>query len=77
MDDWHEQDGALVRELEFPSFPEAIAFVNRLADLAERESHHPDIDVRYRRVTVRWTTHSAGGLTDRDRELADRTADLL
>ena len=77
MDDWHEQDGALVRELEFPSFREAIEFVDRLAGLAERENHHPDIDIRYRRVTVTWTTHSAGGVTDRDRELADRTADLL
>ncbi|HZD87933.1 MAG TPA: 4a-hydroxytetrahydrobiopterin dehydratase [Gaiellaceae bacterium] len=76
MDDWREQDGALVRELEFPSFREAIEFVNRLAELAERENHHPDVDIRYRRVTVRWTTHSAGGVTDRDRELADRTTDL-
>jgi 4a-hydroxytetrahydrobiopterin dehydratase len=77
MDGWEERDGALVRELEFPSFREAIAFVNRLADLAESENHHPDVDIRYRRVTVRWTTHSAGGITDRDRELADRTADLV
>ena len=77
MDAWEERDGALVRELELPSFADAIAFVNRLAELAERENHHPDIDIRYRRVTVRWTTHSAGGITERDRELAERTADLL
>ena len=77
MAEWQEQDGALVRELEFPSFREAIEFVNRLADLAERENHHPDLEIHYRRVIVRWTTHSAGGITDRDRELADRTADLL
>lgn len=76
MADWRESEGALVRELEFPSFPEAVAFVSRLAELAERENHHPDIDIRYRRVTVRWTTHSAGGITDRDRELAERTDDL-
>jgi 4a-hydroxytetrahydrobiopterin dehydratase len=76
MDEWQEKDGALVRELEFPSFMEAIAFVNRLAELAEQEKHHPDVDIRYRRVTVRWTTHSAGGITDRDRELAERTVDL-
>ena len=76
MDEWQEQDGALVRELEFPSFMEAVAFVNRLAELAEQENHHPDVDIRYRRVTVRWTTHSAGGITDRDRELAERTAAL-
>ena len=77
MESWAECDGALVREFEFPSFADAIAFVNRLAELAERENHHPEIDIRYRRVTVRWTTHSAAGITDRDRELAERTADLL
>lgn len=76
MDGWEERDGALVRELEFPSFADAIAFVNRLAELAERENHHPDVDIRYRRVTVRWTTHSEGGITDRDRELAERTTEL-
>lgn len=77
MVDWEERDGALVRELEFPSFAEAIAFVNRLAELAESENHHPDVDIRFRRVTVRWSTHSAGGITERDRELAERTAELL
>jgi 4a-hydroxytetrahydrobiopterin dehydratase len=76
MDGWEERDGALVREFELPSFREAIDFVDRLAELAESENHHPDIDVRYRRVTVRWTTHSAGGMTDKDRELAARTSGL-
>ncbi|HJQ75454.1 MAG TPA: 4a-hydroxytetrahydrobiopterin dehydratase [Gaiellaceae bacterium] len=76
MADWQEQDDALVREFELPSFPEAIAFVDRLAELAEGEDHHPDIDIRYRRVTVRWTTHSAGGITDKDREMAERTSAL-
>jgi 4a-hydroxytetrahydrobiopterin dehydratase len=77
MSGWLEQDGALVREFELPSFQEAIDFVVRLADLAESEDHHPDIDVRYRRVTVRWTTHSAGGITQQDREMAVRTAELV
>jgi 4a-hydroxytetrahydrobiopterin dehydratase len=75
--DWTERGGALERELEFPGFAEAIAFVNRLAELAESENHHPDIAISYRRVTVRWTTHSAGGITERDRELAARTDDLV
>ncbi|HET7572272.1 MAG TPA: 4a-hydroxytetrahydrobiopterin dehydratase [Gaiellaceae bacterium] len=75
--DWREEDDALVRELEFGSFAEAIAFVNRLAELADAENHHPDIDIRYRRVTVRWTTHSEGGVTERDRELAERTSGLV
>ena len=76
MTDWQEQDDALVREFELPSFREAIDFVDRLADLAESEDHHPDIDIRYRRVTVRWTTHSEGGITEKDREMAERTTAL-
>ncbi|HEY6016697.1 MAG TPA: 4a-hydroxytetrahydrobiopterin dehydratase [Gaiellaceae bacterium] len=75
-DGWQERDEALEREFEFPSFPEAIAFVNRVAELAEAENHHPDIAISYRRVTLRWTTHSAGGITDRDRELAERSSKL-
>lgn len=73
---WEERDDALVREFELPSFMEAIAFVDRLAEIADAENHHPDIDIRYRKVTVRWTTHDAGGITDRDRELAERTSGL-
>ena len=77
MDGWQEQDDALVREFELPSFSAAIAFVDRLAELAESANHHPDIDIRYRRVTVRWTTHSEGGITEKDREMADRTSALV
>ena len=69
-------DGALERTFELPSFPEAIAFVNRVAELAEAENHHPDVAISYKQVTLRWTTHSEGGITDRDRELAARSADL-
>jgi 4a-hydroxytetrahydrobiopterin dehydratase len=76
MDGWEERDDALVREFELPSFPAAIAFVDRLAELAESEDHHPDIDIRYRRVSVRWTTHSEGGITEKDRKMAERTSDL-
>ena len=76
MPAWPEIDGALERTFELGSFVEAIAFVNRVADLAERENHHPDIAVAYKKVTLRWTTHSAGGITDRDRELAARTDEL-
>jgi len=76
MDGWEEQDNALVREFEFGSFLQAIDFVVRLANAAESANHHPDIDIRYRKVTVRWTTHSEGGITDRDREMAERTSAL-
>jgi len=65
-----------VREFELPSFPAAIEFVDRLAELAESENHHPDIDIRYRKVTVRWTSHDKGGITERDRKMAERTSAL-
>lgn len=74
---WDEVDGALERTFELPSFAEAIAFVDRVAELAEAENHHPDIAISYKKVTLRWTTHSAGGITERDRELAARSADLV
>ncbi|MEN3341986.1 MAG: 4a-hydroxytetrahydrobiopterin dehydratase [Actinomycetota bacterium] len=77
LNEWQEVDGALQREIELPSFVEAIAFVSDVAALAERENHHPDIAISYRKVTLRWTTHSAGGITERDRELAGRTDALL
>ena len=51
--------------------------MNRVAELAESENHHPDIAISYRTVTLRWTTHSAGGVTDRDRELATRSDELF
>lgn len=73
---WADRDAALERDFRFGSFGEAIAFVNSLAALAERENHHPDIRIQFSLVTVRWSTHSAGGVTDRDRELAGLTDEL-
>jgi 4a-hydroxytetrahydrobiopterin dehydratase len=67
---WSQVDGALERRFEFNDFPQAVAFVNRVAELAQAADHHPDIEIHYRHVTLRWSTHSAGGVTDRDRELA-------
>ena len=77
MSDWNEVDGALEREFVFDGFNAAIAFVNRLAETAEAANHHPDIAISYKRVTVRWVTHSAGGITDRDREMARQTDSLV
>jgi 4a-hydroxytetrahydrobiopterin dehydratase len=70
-------DGALERTFECASFPAAVAFVNRLAELAERENHHPDISISYRKVTVRWVSHSAGGITERDHVLAAATSEVF
>jgi 4a-hydroxytetrahydrobiopterin dehydratase len=75
-DGWSEIDGALEREFVFDDFAGSIAFVNRVAELAESENHHPDIAISYNRVTLRWWTHTAGGVTDRDRELAERSGRL-
>jgi 4a-hydroxytetrahydrobiopterin dehydratase len=73
---WSEVNGALQREFVFDSFLDAIAFVNRLAEAAEAADHHPDMTISFRRVTVRWSTHSASAITDSDREMATRTNGL-
>lgn len=73
---WDEVDGALERTFRLESFPAAVAFVNRVAELAEAENHHPEIAIAYRDVTLRWSTHSAGAITDRDRELASACSAL-
>jgi 4a-hydroxytetrahydrobiopterin dehydratase len=75
--DWSEVDGALERTFTFADFREALAFVNRVGELAENENHHPDIAIHYREVTLRWWTHTAGGITERDRELARKSAALV
>jgi 4a-hydroxytetrahydrobiopterin dehydratase len=77
VEGWEEVDKALQRTFSFESFPDAIAFVNRVAELAETEDHHPDIAIHYREVTLRWWTHTADGITDRDRELAAKTSELV
>ena len=73
---WSEVDNKLEREFKFDDFLQAIAFVNKVAELAQSENHHPDIEIHYNRVILRWWTHTAGGITDRDRELAARSGAL-
>jgi 4a-hydroxytetrahydrobiopterin dehydratase len=75
-DAWNEVDDALERTFEFDDFRGALAFVNRIGELAESENHHPDIAIHYSKVTLRWWTHTAGGITDRDRELAEKSSAL-
>ena len=75
-DGWNEVDNALERTFTFENFVEALGYVNRVGELAEAEDHHPDIRIDYKNVTLRWWTHTAGGITDRDRELAARSAQL-
>ena len=70
-------NGALEREFLFADFAEALAFVNRVGELAESEDHHPDVDIRWNKVTLRWWTHVADAVTDRDYDLAARSNDLV
>ncbi len=76
LDGWDEIDGALQREFRCKDFAAAIDFVNRVAEVAEAANHHPDIDVRWNRVTLRWRTHSEDAITARDVELARRSDQL-
>ena len=73
---WSKVDGALQREFRFSNFSEALAFVNRVGELAEAENHHPDVELGWGRVVLRWRTHSADTITERDREMAQRSAKL-
>ena len=67
---WTRSGEVLTRTLERPSFADAIALVDRVARAADAADHHPDIDIRYRKVTLALSTHDAGGLTWRDTKLA-------
>jgi 4a-hydroxytetrahydrobiopterin dehydratase len=69
---WGRKDATIVKSYSFPGFREAMAFVNRVADLAEELNHHPDILVSYDKVTLTLSSHDAGGLTERDFRLAAR-----
>ena len=68
--DWQLSDGKIVRTFQFKDFPAAIKFVQTVATLAEQAWHHPDIDIRWNKVTLTLTTHDAGGLTEKDFALA-------
>lgn len=68
---------ALEREFSFTDFSEALAFVNRVGELAESENHHPEVEIRWNKVTLRWWTHVAEAVTDRDYELAASSNNLV
>jgi 4a-hydroxytetrahydrobiopterin dehydratase len=73
---WKHEGGMIRRTYEAPTFLAGIAFVNKVAHAAEAADHHPDIDIRWRKVTLALVTHDAGGLTWRDTKLAE-AADAL
>ena len=75
---WSRRGEALTRTYQFRNFTQAMEFVNRVAGLAESANHHPDIDIRYSKVSLSLSTHDAGGITSNDVELArsiDATGD--
>ena len=77
MAEWSEDGDALVRDFQFKDFAGAMAFVNKVADLAEEANHHPDILVHgWNNVRLTLSTHSEGGVTEKDRALAERIDQL-
>jgi len=74
---WELEKKAIERTFEFDDFSQAIEFVNGVAEIAEEDDHHPDIDIRYSKVRVALSTHSEGGLTDLDFELAEKIDTLV
>jgi 4a-hydroxytetrahydrobiopterin dehydratase len=74
--DWKKRGKVLTRTLEFPDFKDAMRFVNAVARAAEKMNHHPDIDIRWNKVTLNLTTHDSGGLTEMDVRLASRIDQL-
>jgi len=69
---WAYKSKAIRKEYTFPSFRNSIVFVNRIASIADDLNHHPDIDVRYTKVTLTITTHDSGGVTQNDLALAEK-----
>jgi 4a-hydroxytetrahydrobiopterin dehydratase len=77
LNGWTLDGDTIRKQFTFADFPAAVAFINRLAPEAEAADHHPDILINYKRVTLTYSTHSEGGLTDKDfagATVADRLA---
>jgi len=75
--DWQRSEGTIVREWKFEDFAQAVAFVNRVAEVAEASNHHPDIHLHgWNKVRLELSTHSEGGLTRADFEMAARIDEL-
>jgi 4a-hydroxytetrahydrobiopterin dehydratase len=72
LNGWSRRGDALVKTFTFQRFADGIAFVNRVARIADEMDHHPDIDIRYTKVTMSLSTHDAGGVTKTDFTLAER-----
>ena len=67
---WSRRTNVISKTFTLPTFPAGIAFIRRIADAAEAAQHHPDIDIRYTKITIALSTHDSGGLTQKDIDLA-------
>jgi 4a-hydroxytetrahydrobiopterin dehydratase len=77
LNNWQRAEGALRRKIKFPSFLAGIDAVRRVAEHAEAQDHHPDIDIRWRTVTFMLVTHSAGGITENDLAMARQINEVI
>jgi 4a-hydroxytetrahydrobiopterin dehydratase len=75
--EWEAEKKHIERTFEFDDFSAALDFVNQVGDIAEDEDHHPDIDIRYNKVRVALSTHSEGGVTDMDFDVAEKIERLM
>jgi len=75
LKDWIQEGNQIAKQYKFKNFVESMGFVNKVAILAERVDHHPDILIEYSKVTITLSTHSEGGLTERDFNLAAEIED--
>ena len=75
--EWELEGKKITRTVEFDDFSDAVDFINDLAEIVEDAQHHPDIDIRFRKVTLSVTTQEAGGRTDIDLEVAERIDNLV
>lgn len=73
---WHRNGPAIQKIFQFSDFKAAMEFVNKIADAAEKANHHPDIDIRYNKVTLSLVSHDAGGVTSRDIQMAERISQI-
>ena len=77
MEGWESAGDEISKQFSFAGFPDAVAFVVRVAFAAEAANHHPDLDVRYNKVRVTLSTHSEGGVTAKDLDLAGAIEDVV
>ena len=77
MPEWDHDKKQIDRTFEFDDFSQAIEFVNGVAEIAEEDDHHPEIDIRYNKVRIALSTHNEGGLTEMDFEVAEKIGTLV